>query len=529
MPSDKAGRDRFKTQLMIAALDKTKSAWASSQGAASASASSQGGSLVTPQGAVKCVVGGDFNMTAQHVSIGMMQSKGGWQLSDDSEHCNRDFLFCSADLAVRKVTFRNDDGTPAEYWNFEKVHKLVGGELDVTTVSTETGAATSTLASPQGVVATGAVATGAVATGAVATGVVATSALAPSSQEAVAKAAAIMAFMQAKKELVIAELVDQAQVRDERMATLRQQADRDWGRMQIADAERREADDCLAAVKAAALQKQKETDEKLRAATLHTPNVDELLQAVNERKRKAQELEQQEDEARVIAEGASASSRGTAAQEAGVMAGVSASSQGDVVMAGAGTFAPPQGAASPAQQVTVEEFVPDYDDTADHEEEEQAENDVSSVTMTMPSVMKIPKREGREGYVWSEQGAVEFIARVLDCRRDVGVDMSLCDTAGFPPGTCVSLPAQRAVQHKVFTWWCDENPNKVAENTSRYTNSEKRKRNLRSRYRGAMKEQIGGTELQWQYSKNSQLSVQTIWLWPCVFWSLPPPRPPTCA
>ena len=514
MPSDKAGRDRFKTQLMIAALDKTKSAWASSQGAASASASSQGGSLVTPQGAVKCVVGGDFNMKAQQVSKGMMQSTGEWQLSDDSEHCNQDFLFCSE--AIRKVTFTENDGTPAEYWNFEKVHKLVGGELDVTTVSTETGAATSTLASPQGVVATGAVATG----------VVATSALAPSSQEAVAKAAAIMAFMQAKKTQVLAELVELAQARDERMAMLRQQAVRDFDRMQIADAERREADDSLAAAKAAALQKQKETDEKLRAATLHTPNVDELLQAV---KRKAQELEQQEDEARVIAEGASASSRGTA-QEAGVMAGVSASSQGyDVVMAGAGTFAPPQGAASPAQQVTVEEFVPDYDDTADHEEEEQAENDVSSVTMTMPSVMKIPKRKGRDGYVWSEQGAVEFIAKVLDCRCVVGVDMNLCDTAGFPPGTCVTLPAQRAVQHKVFTWWCDENPNKVAENTSRYPNSEKRKRNLRSRYRAAMKEQIGGTELQWQYSKNSQLSVQTIWLWPCVFWSLPPPRPPTCA
>ena len=209
------------------------------------------------------------------------------------------------------------------------------------------------------------------------------------------------------------------------------------------------------------------------------------------------------------------------------MAGVSASSQGyDVVMAGAGTFAPPQGAASPAQQVTVEEFVPDYDDTADHEEEEQAVHDVSSVTMTMPSVMKIPKREGRDGYVWSQQGAVEFIAKVLDCRCVVGVDMNLCDTAGFPPGTCVSLPAQRAVQHKLFTWWCDENPNKVDENNSRYQTSEKRIRNLRSRYRAAMKEQIGGTELQWQYSKNSQLSVQTIWLWPCVFLVITP-TPPT--
>ena len=453
MPSDTPARNRFKLELMLKALEMTQGAFASSQGGvASAWAySSYDGSL----GAVKCVLGGDFNMTAKQVHAGMDSSKGRWELSDDSPDCNRDFLFCSQ--GIRKVAFLHDDGAPIEYLNFEQVHKLVGGELDV-----KTGAATSTLASPQGVVATGVVATGAVM------GVVATSALAPS-QGALAKASSIVDFIHAKKTEIIAEIVDAAQAREQRMEVLReaerQEAARIFERARSSNAAERikEAKDRLDKLTADKAAVTAEADKKLRAATLQKQNVDELMHDVNERKRKAQELEQQEDEARVIAEGASASSRGTA-QEAGVMAGVSASSQGYDVMAGAGTFAPPQGAASPAQQVTVEEFVPDY--TAYHEEEEKAVNDVSSVTMTMPSVMKIPKREGRDGYVWSQQGAVEFIAKVLDCRCVVGVDMNLCDTAGFPPGTCVSLAVQKEVQRRLFTLWCEENPDNVAENNS---------------------------------------------------------------
>ena len=442
---------------------------ASSLGAASSA-------LAPPQGAgqvgPRCVVGGDYNMTAVQVDDALHVFHDEWTVSDTSPTRNRDFLFSNNPIVRPDPETPIDQGgvpLPLDFMNMEKVHALVVGRMCGGDSHEDS-----------------------------------TGAPAPS-RGAQKQASAIMEFMQDKQQELMTKIEEVGQKRDERVEQLREEQTKALNTFWYADDVKlvSEANARLHALLEQRKAVQREADAKMRTVNMQKTAVESFMKVFISRKRQLEELEAQEDDATVQAEAASAfaTSRGAAASGAAQPQQDGAPNDQQTHPLGAHS-APPQGASQDLQQALGAQSALAPPQGALDDDNDDQESEAQKLIIALPTMHKIPTRTA-VGWTFSEKAAHQRIARILDHRAEVMKDMGLCDTAGSSSDAAtprlLPLEAQTKVQKLIYEMWLEENPKVVAENNSRFATNEQRSRNLRSRYRAAMHQDISGVDRQWQY------------------------------
>ena len=127
------------------------------------------------------------------------------------------------------------------------------------------------------------------------------------------------------------------------------------------------------------------------------------------------------------------------------------------------------------------------------QEQQQKEEDRVGVD-TLPTMVRLPKPDGREGWVYSGEVAQHAIAKVLAWREEV--TQGHCATAG-PGPYILSFDQQTQIQHLRFRVWKEgpENHDKVKTVEQRHQGvSHRITRDLASMHRVACKDAFGGIE-----------------------------------